>query len=231
MTETTTYEKLFETPANPFSAVSALLPPTISPADLHAYMTNMYGHTPVYDDTTLVTGLIVSVITANSDRYAKISTATYAALSPTGAVDLTETTTHTGSDTHSTAHTGEDGDTITKSGRDTTETHAGTTDKTATYDNATLQDVSQAVQNGGGTVTYGTTTSTTRTHGTTDTTTDTLGTTHTKTTKGTNGNQAESLSAYMRAINYSLMEIIISDVLPAISLHVYIPDLDINYFC
>ena len=225
MTATTTYEKLFESPANPFSAVSALLPPTISPADLHSYMVNMFGQTPVYDDVTLVTGLITSVITANADRYAKISTATYAAISPTGAIDLTETTTNTGTDTHSTAHTGADGDTTTKSGRDTTETHAGTTDKTATYDNATMQDVAQSAQNGSGTVTYGTTTSTTRTHGTTDTTTDTLGTTHTKTTKGTNGNQANALTAYLKAINYSLMEIIISDVLPAISLHVYIPDL------
>ena len=181
MVATTTYEKLFESPANPFSAVSALLPPTISVADLHSYMINMYGQTPVYDDIALVSGLITSVITANADRYAKISTATYAALSPTGAIDLTETTTNTGTDTRSTVHTGADGDTTIKSGRDTTETHAGTTDKTATYDNATLQDVSQAVQNGGGTVTYGTTTAVTRTHGTTDTTTDTLGTIHTKT--------------------------------------------------
>lgn len=217
----TTYEQLFIGTHNPFTVSAALLPAGVTATDLHSYMITIYGQTPVFDNAQMVQGMITSIITANADKYGRIAAANSAVISPVGAVDITNAKTKIGMDTHATAHTGQNVHSIGRSGTDTTVNNDTVTDQSNTYDSATLRDTAKSTSNGGSKITYGNTTTDTETRGTTDTLTDTYGTTETNHKIGVDGNQAENLALYLDAVKFSLLTVIIDDVLPAISTGVY----------
>ena len=221
MVNKTDYGTLFYGTNNPFTAAVAFLPSAVSAQSLHDYMLANLPTTPIIDNQNIVTSQIVTTIQANARKYARIADADAAALSPLGAVSITETTTRMGVDTHANAHTGTDSDALTRTGTDTTTNNNTATDSAATYDNGTLQPVAQSENYGGGGITYGSTHTTTRTHGTTDTLTDTYGTTTTKTTDGIRIDPENAMREYLDVIRYSLIRVIINDVVGAISLIVY----------
>ena len=221
-TNKTTYGELFPAASNPFTAFSVYFPETVTPDVMHEYFTANLSETPLLNDAGAVSLQIKTCLIANQRKYLRIQSADILAISANGVVSLTTSTTKTGIDTHANAHTGIDSDALTRSGTDSNTTSNNVTDKTTTYDAATLRDVGKSESSGGGSITYGSTHTTTRTRGTTDTLTDTYGTTTTTTTDGMKIDPASELETYLRAIDYSLLKIMARDLVDAISLRIYI---------
>lgn len=218
----TTYGELFPAASNPFTPFSMYFPETVTPDSMHEYFTAELSETPLLNNAGAVSLQIKMCLIANQRKYLRIQAADTLTLSPDGVVSLTTSTTKTGVDTHANAHTGIDTDALARSGTDSNTTSNDVTDKTTTYDAATLRDVGKSESSGGGSITYGSTHTTTRTHGTTDTLTDTYGTTTTTTADGMKSDPASELETYLRAIDYSLLKIMARDLIDAISLRVYI---------
>lgn len=218
----TTYGELFPAASNPFTPFSVYFPETVTPDSMHEYFTAELSETPLLNNAGAVSLQIKMCLIANQRKYLRIQAADILTLSPDGVVSLTTSTTKTGVDTHANAHTGIDSDALTRSGTDSNTTSNNVTDKTTTYDAATLRDVGKSESSGGGSITYGSTHTTTRTHGTTDTLTDTYGTTTTTTADGMRTDPAAELETYLRAIDYSLLKIMARDLVDAISLRIYI---------
>ena len=218
----TTYGELFPLASNPFTPFSVYFPETVTPDSMHEYFTAELSETPLLNDAGAVSLQIKMCLFANQRKYLRIQAADTLTLSPDGVVSLTTSTTKTGIDTHSNAHTGMDTDALTRSGTDSNKSSNEVTDQTTTYDAATLRDVGKSESKGGGSITYGSTHTTTHPHGTTDTLPETYATTTKTTADGMKTDPATELETFLRAIDYSLLKIMARDLVDAISLRVYI---------
>lgn len=180
-----TYEHLtVQAVTNPFSGAPGVISYGADASTYHGYMMTFYSQTPVVADIDKLSRQISSVFAKNQD----IWTALYSTVN----VDINP------------VHGFEESDDIRHGGSDGSSSGSTSTDKTNTYDDATLHDTGQVSNKQNGTVTYGHTVHTERVR--------------------YDGSPITQVEKYRDMVErLDMTEIIIRAVLAAITQHIYIP--------
>lgn len=194
---------------NPFTLVPDIDSWGFSAENYQTYMLNVHSMLPVDKDITVVGAQIVMNFMKNREKYDNLYRARAAAIvDPLDSYAETATRTKTGTDTRTDNFTTQD------SGTDTTTQTTTETTKENTYENATLRDTGQATGTASGSITHGKTTTNGGTAATAYNTTETTNRTGTK-------DAVKSIADFRRIADWSLFEIIINDVIAAITKFIY----------
>lgn len=194
---------------NPFTLVSDIDSWGFSAENYQTYMLNVHSMLPVDKDITVVGAQIVMNFLKNREKYDDLYRARAAEIvDPLDSYAETSIRTKTGTDTRT------DNFTTQYSGTDTTTQNTTETTKRNTYENATLDNTGQATGTASGSITHGKTTANGGTAATAYNTTDTANRTGTK-------DAVKSLADFRRLADWSLFEIIINDVIAAITKFIY----------
>lgn len=194
---------------NPFTLVPDIDSWGFSAENYQTYMLNVHSMLPVDTDIAVVGTQIVMNFMKNREKYDNLYRARAAAIvDPLDSYTETATRTKTGTDTRT------DDFTVQDSGTDTTTQTTTETTKENTYENATLRETGQATGTASGSIVHG---KTTTNGGTAATEYDT-----TETTSRTGTTDAvKSIADFRRIADWSLFEIIINDVIAAITKFIY----------
>lgn len=194
---------------NPFTLVPDISSWGFSAENYQTYMLNVHSMLPVDKDITVVGAQIVMNFMKNREKYDNLYRVRAAVIAdPLDSYTETATRTKTGTDTRT------DDFTTRNSGTDTTSQSTTETTKENTYENATLRDTGQAIGTASGSIVHG---KTTTNGGTAETEYDT---TETTTRTGTK-DAVKSIADFRRIADWSLFEIIINDVIAAITKFIY----------
>lgn len=180
-----TYEHLTEQAVtNPFSGAPGVDSYGADASTYHGFMMAFYSQTPVVADIDKLTRQISSVFFENQDIWTALYSTVHTGINPVSGFTETEDIRHGGTDGSSSGGT--------------------STDKTNTYDDATLHDTGQVSNTQSGTVTYGHTVHTDRVR--------------------YDGSPITQVEKYRDMVErLDMTEIIIRAVLSAITQHIYIP--------
>lgn len=184
---------------NPFSLATGVSSYGADANAYHAAMLAQYPETPVFNDYALLKTTVEMVFYRYQAKYAGLYKTVSPAFNPLEQRGETETITHSQRDEQ--RHTGKD-----TSGGGTT-----ATDKTVSYDTDTLKTTAETTNRQNSTMTYGSAVATIYGHK--------IVHEHTGYSDG-----ATAVDDYRKMANFSLFDIIIGDVIDAISCKVYIPD-------
>lgn len=194
---------------NPFEQIPGIETWGATATEYQTYMLNIHSLLPVDPDITVVTGQMQAAFLRNREKYNGLYRARAAVIAdPLNGYTETTERTKTGTDTRT------DDFTTRNSGTDTTSQSTTETTKENTYENATLRDTGQATGTASGSITHGKTTTNGGTAATEYDTTET-------TTKTGTRDDAKSIADFRRIADWSLFEIIINDVIAAITKFIY----------
>lgn len=194
---------------NPFEQIPDIGTWGATATEYQTYMLNIHSLLPVDPDITVVTGQMQAVFLRNREKYNALYRARAAVISdPLDSYAEIDTRTKTGTDTRTDNFTTQD------SGTDTTTQTTTETTKENTYENATLRETGQATGTASGSITHGKTTTNGGTAATAYNTTETTNRTGTK-------DAVKSIADFRRIADWSLFEIIINDVIAAITKFIY----------
>lgn len=194
---------------NPFEQIPNIGTWGATATEYQTYMLNIHSLLPVDPDITVVTGQMQAAFLRNREKYNGLYRARAAVISdPLNAYTETTERTKTGTDTRTDDFTTQD------SGTDTTSQSTTETTKRNTYENATLDDTGQATGTASGSITHGKKTTNGGTAATEYDTTETTTRTGTK-------DATKSIADFRRIADWSLFEIIINDVIAAITKFIY----------
>ena len=194
---------------NPFTLVPDIDSWGFSAENYQTYMLNVHSMLPVDKDITVVGAQIVMCFLKNREKYNGLYRARASVIDdPLNAYTETTKRTKTGTDKRT------DDFTIKDSGTDTTTQNTTETTRENTYENATLRDTGQATGTASGSITHGKTTTNGGMAATEYDTTET-------TTKTGTRDAAKSIADFRRIADWSLFEIIINDVIAAITKFIY----------
>lgn len=194
---------------NPFEQIPNIGTWGATATEYQTYMLNIHSMLPVDPDITVVTGQMQAAFLRNREKYNGLYRARAAVIAdPLNGYTETTERTKTGTDTRTDDFTTQD------SGTDTTSQSTTETTRENTYENATLRDTGQATGTASGSITHGKTTTNGGTAATEYDTTET-------TTKTGTRDAAKSIADFRRIADWSLFEIIINDVIAAITKFIY----------
>lgn len=179
--------------------------------EYHIFMLAYFNHIPVQNSFTTIQNQINALFLKNRMKYTELFASSQMVTNPLSDMQYTVTEQYGGTDTKTKNNTRQD------RGTDTTTSNNTVTDKVTQYNDLTFKNAGQSDNSGGGSVTYG--------KDTTDSGTDATqyGKTVTRSFSGYKSSQLDLLEKYRKWANWSLFEIIVNDVVEAISTGAYTP--------